>query len=340
MAGKPERHGEIVRQWRILLALEGSTRGMTLADIREAAGDGVTERTIRRDLDALGQAGFPIDAARTDGVTRYSLDREIYRGLSAAGFTLPELCALYLSRTLLQTFAGAPFRDSLESAFDKLTDALPPTLWAFVDRLPQALSAKGAGGPLAGVTGAGRATVATLMTAILGRRRVRMAYHSFSSGREKTYVVEPYRLAYAQGALYLFAFVPEYGEMRTFATQRIRTAAALDETFDPGEDVGGDAFPDAFGVYSGATETVEIAFTAQAAPYVREREWHPSQRVVDEAAGGIRLHLQVAVDWSLTAWILGFGPEATVIAPESLRSRVADALAKAADRYTEVRSKK
>ncbi|MGE0042989.1 MAG: HTH domain-containing protein, partial [Vicinamibacterales bacterium] len=83
MAGKPERHGEIVRQWRILLALEARARGMTLGEIREAAGDGVTERTIRRDLDALGQAGFPIDAARADGVTRYSLNREIYRGLSA-----------------------------------------------------------------------------------------------------------------------------------------------------------------------------------------------------------------------------------------------------------------
>jgi predicted DNA-binding transcriptional regulator YafY len=311
---------------------------MTLGEIREAAGDGVTERTIRRDLDALGQAGFPIDPTRSDGVTRYNLDREIYRGLSAAGFTLPELCALYLSRTLLQTLAGAPFRDSLESAFDKLADALPPTLWAFVDRLPQALSAKGAGGPLTHVTGAGRTAVATLMTAILGRRRIRMAYHSFASGREKTYIVEPYRLAYAQGALYLFAFVPEYGEMRTFATQRIRSAAALDETFDPGEEVGGEAFPDAFGVFSGASEAVEIVFTAQAAPYVREREWHPSQRIVDAAGGGLRLHLDVAVDWSLQAWILGFGPEATVIAPESLRSRVANALEKASARYTEVRS--
>ena len=61
------------------------------------------------------------------------------------------------------------------------------------------------------------------MSAILGRRRVRMRYHSFSSQQVKDYIVEPYRLAYAQGGLYLQAFVPDYSEMRTFAAQRIES---------------------------------------------------------------------------------------------------------------------
>ncbi|MGE3276269.1 MAG: helix-turn-helix transcriptional regulator [Vicinamibacterales bacterium] len=322
-----------MRQWRIVLALEGRARGLTLADIRDAAGDGVTERTIRRDLDALAQAGFPIESARNGGPTRYSLNREVYRGLSATGFTLQELCALYLSRTLLQALAGGPFQDSLESAFDKLADALPPRLWAFIDRLPQALTAKAPGAP-GPVPGAAGGAVGTLMTAILGRRRVRMRYHSFSSAREKEYLVEPYRLAYAQGALYLFAFVPEYGEMRTFATQRVRAATALEDTFDPGEEPARDAFPDAFGVFSGPPEPVTIDFTARAAPYVRERQWHPSQTVEDLPDGAVRLHLHVAVDWSLQAWILGFGQDALVVAPQALAETVASAARAAAGRYS------
>ena len=55
-----ERHTEIVRQWRILLALEGKARGLTLAEAQAVAGEGVSERTIRRDLDALTQAGFTL----------------------------------------------------------------------------------------------------------------------------------------------------------------------------------------------------------------------------------------------------------------------------------------
>ena len=108
-----ERHTEIVRQWRLLLALEGRTRALTLTELQAAAGEGVSDRTIRRDLNALAQAGFPIETTRTDGRTRYTLNRDIFGGLATAGFSLSELGALYLSRTLLSALAGGPFHDSL-----------------------------------------------------------------------------------------------------------------------------------------------------------------------------------------------------------------------------------
>ena len=44
-----------------------------------------------------------------------------------------------------------------------------------------------------------------------------MKYFSMSSGREKEYVIEPYRLIYSPGGMYLQAFVPEYQEIRTFS---------------------------------------------------------------------------------------------------------------------------
>ena len=213
-----ERHAEIVRQWRILLALEGRARALTLQELQQAAGEGVSERTIRRDLNALAQAGFPIEPAKVEGKTRYALNREVFGGLASAGFSLSELCALYLSRTMLSALAGGPFHDSLTSAFDKLTDALPPALWRFIDQLPLALAAKA---PTLRATSAAPRMVDSLMSAILAHRRVRMRYHSFASQQVKDYVVEPYRVAYAQGTLYLFAFVPAYGEMRTFAVQRV-----------------------------------------------------------------------------------------------------------------------
>src|SRR5688572_20252487 len=225
-----ERHTEIVRQWRILLALEGRARGLTLAEAQEIAGDGVSDRTIRRDFDALAQAGFPIETAKRDGKTIFLLNREVFRGVAAAGFSLSELCALHLSRTVLMAVAGGPFRDSLASAFDKLHDALPPSMWKFIDSLPDALAAKEHGSRPAA---ASSKAIDALMSAILARRRVRMRYHSFSSQHIKDYIVEPYRLAYAQGGLYLQAFVPDYSDTRTFATQRIEQAVALEETFSP-----------------------------------------------------------------------------------------------------------
>jgi predicted DNA-binding transcriptional regulator YafY len=326
-----ERHSEIVRQWRILLALEARARGLTLADVQAAAGDGVSDRTIRRDLNALTQAGFPIEATRADGKTTYTLNREVFSGLATAGFSLSELCALYLSRTMLAALAGGPFHDSLTSAFEKLADALPPGLWRFVDELPQALAAKA---PAARAGTAATRHVDALMSAILAHRRVRMRYHSFASQQVKDYLVEPYRVAYAQGTLYLFAFVPAYGEMRTFAAQRIQEVTVLEETFDPREASAG-VFPDALGAFSGPPVRVVLHFTAAEAPYIREREWHPSQRTTELPGGGISLQLDVAIDWGLEAWILGFGPSVRVIEPASLVTRLVERLDAARAQYAQ-----
>ena len=319
-----ERHTEIVRQWRLLLALEGRARGMTLLEAQQEAGDGVSDRTIRRDFEALTQAGFPIETSKRDGKTVFLLNRDVFKGVAAAGFSLSELCALHLSRTVLSAVTGGPFRESLASAFDKLYDALPPSMWKFIDDLPDALGAKEHASRPRGAASA--KSVDALMSAILGRRRVRMRYHSFSSQQVKDYLVEPYRLAYAQGGLYLQAFVPDYSEMRTFAVQRIEQAVALEESFSPVEGSPSDVFPDSLGAFSGTPEKVVIEFTAAEAPYVREREFHASQSIEDLPDGRIRLTLNVVTDWELQAWVMGFGPAARVIQPPAFAQRILESL--------------
>ena len=297
---------------------------MTLSEAQNEAGDGVSERTIRRDFEALTQAGFPIETGKRDGKTIFLLNREVFRGVAAAGFSLSELCALHLSRTVLTAVAGGPFKDSLASAFDKLYDALPPSMWKFIESLPDALGAKEhASRPRS--AGAAKA-IDALMQAILGRRRVRMRYHSFSSQQIKDYIVEPYRLAYAQGGLYLQAFVPAYSEMRTFAAQRIESAVGLEESFSPVESSPGDVFADSLGAFSGTPEKVVIEFTAAEAPYVREREFHASQAIEELPGGRIRLSMNVVIDWELQAWVMGFGPAAKVIQPEAFAKRIVESL--------------
>ena len=319
-----ERHTEIVRQWRLLLALEGRARGVTLLEAQNEAGDGVSDRTIRRDFEALTQAGFPIETSKRDGKTIFFLNRDVFKGVAAAGFSLSELCALYLSRTVLTAVTGGPFSDSLASAFDKLYDALPPSMWKFIDSLPDALGAKEHASRPRG-TASGK-SIDALMQAILSRRRVRMRYHSFSSQQIKDYLVEPYRLAYAQGGLYLQAFVPDYSEMRTFAVQRIASAVALEESFSPVEGSPADVFPHSLGAFSGTPEHVVIEFTAEEAPYVRERQFHASQTIDDLPGGRIRLSMDVVTDWELQAWVMGFGPAAKVIQPAAFAQRIVESL--------------
>jgi len=325
------RNAEVIRQWSILKDLEASRR-VTIDDL--ARRTGVTTRPIRRDLEALQTAGFPLYDETHDGKKYWTLEQKAFRRLDDTGFTLAELSALYFSRTLVESLAGTPFERDVRSAFDKLAGALTPGMKQFLDRMPLVMQAKAEPGAQAAAPRTRE--VATLVEATMQHRRVTMRYHSFSSNREKTYVFEPYRLLFGQGGLYVIGMVPEYGELRTFDGDRIEQISLTEERFEPLE-LPDDAFAHSLGVNQGTPERVEILFEPKIARYVRERVWHPSQQATDEADGSLRLTLQVVNDWALKSWILGFGPLATVVAPPGLATEIAQEHDAAARHYREPR---
>lgn len=82
------RHIQIVRQWKVLLAFDAHRRGLTFAELRTAIAKdaAVSERTLRRDIDALSLAGFPIDVetrGASSGQSLVVLDRSQWRSGSA-----------------------------------------------------------------------------------------------------------------------------------------------------------------------------------------------------------------------------------------------------------------
>ena len=323
------RNSEVIRQWRLLREIEAA-HGVTIRRMAELTG--VTTRTIRRDLDALQEAGFALYDEAHDGERRWRLDTRPFRRLDDTGFTLGELSALYFSRTLMECLAGTPFQDDLSNAFGKLERALAPRMRDFLDRLPAAIQAKRAP-PLNRVDADQRKTIGRLLDAVLHQQRLAMRYHSFSSGKEKTYRVDPYRLVYAQGGLYLFARVREYGQIRTFAVDRIRQVTPLDETFDVIEHLDEVAFSNSIGIHEGTPEHVEVEFAPDVAPYIEERVWHSSQALAPLPDGSVRLSLNVCTDAALRSWILSFGPAAWVRSPRHLVVAISEAVSRATGRY-------
>jgi predicted DNA-binding transcriptional regulator YafY len=324
------RNAEVIRQWNVLREIEASSVGLPIDVLARLTG--VTTRTIRRDLEALQEAGFTLYDDRVEGRTVWKLDARPFKRLSDTGFTISELCALYFSRTLLECLVGTPFRHDLEQAFAKLETSIAPRMRRFLDRLPAVLTAKAE--PARTRSGdADRRTIARLIQATLDQRRASIRYHSASSGRTKEYLVEPYRLVYGHGSLYLLAHVPEYRQLRTFAVDRIEQLSLLEETFEPIDGLSDEAFAHSLGIHEGPPERVEIEFDARVAPYVRERLWHASQAVVERPDGGLTLTLDVCLDATLRGWILGFGPLARVLSPAPLAAEIAADHQRAWQRY-------
>ena len=322
------RNAEVIRQWSILRDLEASRR-LTIDDLAERTG--VTTRTIRRDLEALQAAGFPLYDEVHDNKRYWTLEQRAFKRLDDTGFTLAEVSALYFSRTLVECLAATPFQQDVASAFEKLAAALTPGMRQFLDRLPLVIQSKGVPPP-AGGDETGREHMKRLIDATSHRRRTRMRYFSLSSGREKDYLVEPHRLVYAEGGMYVVAFVPEYGRIRTFAVERIVSVSLLEDRFAAVEDVD-QAFAHSLGINEGPPEHIEIEFEPRIAPYVSHRRWHASQRATPRADGRVTIELDVCNDWALRSWILSFGPLARVVSPPALADQIRDEIQRAGQQY-------
>jgi predicted DNA-binding transcriptional regulator YafY len=322
------RNKELIRQWNLLRRL-ASERTSTIP--RLAADFEVTTRTIRRDLVALQAAGFPIYDHTVNGTKFWRMDSKPLGGFAPSGITFAELCALYFSRALLECFAGTHVLDDLQSALDKFEAALSPAMKRFLDKLPRAIRVKGASPKRAGRDAYD--TTSRLLQAVMDREVLGMRYHSASSGRTKEYLVHPYRLVYAQGGLYLMAFVPAYSEIRTFAIERIKRLSPREETFTPVPELDAEPFEHSLGVHRGPASKVQLRFRREVAQAIQERTWHPSQQFKSRADGSVVMTLDVSEDYALRAWIMGFGHYVRVLAPASLVNWAIDELEQARGQY-------
>jgi predicted DNA-binding transcriptional regulator YafY len=323
------RNAELIRQWEILREIDGARTGITIAKL--AALRHVHQRTIRRDMQALCNAGFPLYDDRINGTAMWKLRAKPFRGLEETGLSVTELCALYFGRTMIATLAGSAFADDVDRALGKLERALPLPCRKYLDQLPVLVKAKSTLRKKHDAKKTGE-IVARAVDASLTHRRLAMRYYSSSTRRVKDYVVDPLRVVYACGGMYLTAFVAEYGETRTFAIERIRLLAVLDEHFDP-RPLPPEPFANSLGVHTGSPELVEIEFDADVADYVREREWHRSQEIVERDDGSVLVQLCVCVDRPLRSWILSFGAAARVVIPSTLVQEIAAETQRARDRY-------
>jgi predicted DNA-binding transcriptional regulator YafY len=66
---------------------------------------------------------------------------------------------------------------------------------------------------------------------------------------------------------------------------------------------------------------------------VREAVWHRSQRLTEQADGGVELAVAVAGIVEIQPWILSWGGAAEVLEPDALRDAIAESVRRAAVRY-------
>lgn len=314
------RNDQVTRQWHLLRRLEGS-RGATLQELADCLPEDLPKhlRTLRRDLAALESAGFPVITERSGGQTRWRLIDGFHR-VPALTFSPTELMALAFSRNLLKPLEGTLIHASLDSALNKATAVLPPSSLSYVRQLQDSFS-----------VGLGphktyrdyRETIDRLARAAEEGRTVQIRYVPASRNVTTRREVDPYRLWYAGGALYLIAYCHRRRDVRMFAVDRIRSLTVTDHPCQMPLGFDIEAYvQDALVAMGGTQIEAELIFDKTTAAGVKDRIWHPSQRVEPLRDGRLRMTLTVADTRELAGWVLSFGRGVRVVRPDSLREKV------------------
>jgi predicted DNA-binding transcriptional regulator YafY len=150
-----------------------------------------------------------------------------------------------------------------------------------------------------------------------------MRYYSASRNMTARREVDPYRLRYVDGGLYLIGYCHLRKDVRMFAVERIRSLSPTDHPYQMPLHFDLESYvEDALVVMRGERVQVELVFDKATAAWVRDRVWHPSQKFKRGKKGTLSMILQVANTRELLGWILSFGAGVSVVQPKELREAV------------------
>jgi len=273
----------------------------------------VSYKTIQRDLDFMrDRLNLPIEYDATRYTFRYTETVEAFPLLQVSE---GEILALFVAQKVLAQYRGTPFEKTLGSAFQKLTGALKETVSFDLGEWGSDYSFR--------VTGASAADLEIfrlLARAIVQRQEISFSYQPLRSNAPETRHVHPYHLANIDNAWYLLAHDPQRGQIRTFALPRIRTPQFTKKTFErPRGFSAAKELKGGFGVFAGTGKyLVKIRFDSFAARLVRERDWHPTQKIREIKGNSIELEMTLGALEEIERWVLSWGDHAKVLGPKAL----------------------
>ncbi len=329
MARALRRDRQAVRLLSIfLLLLQGSR--LTVHDL--AARFKTRRETIYRDLRTLTDVGIPIDGDESGRLSRPRLAADYRLRFAPVPLTRQEIAAV--AWAVKEGEKRQPFQAAVSTAL--------PKLQTFASVRDGRLAAAFEGAVATWDRGiknyeAAAPTLLRLLEAIVNLRRCKVEYGSPNGTHPRRFPFDAYRLLAVHGGLYCVGKVPAYRNFITLAVDRIRALELLDEPFtvDPAFDPKRYE-AEAFGVAWEKPMTVVVRFSADQAPFVREREWHPTQRVRDLPRGRVELTFRAGGMFEIRRWILGWGEAAEVIRPAGLREDVADIATRMAATYRRI----
>jgi predicted DNA-binding transcriptional regulator YafY len=319
----------------MLIKSRGSVSFAALMDELE-----VSRATLKRDLDYLrSRLDAPIVYERDSNGYRFEAPtgrgangkpREASHELPGVWFSAREIHALLTMHQLIQGLdSGGTLGRHLQPLLDKLHGMLGTREGEARELMRRVRIASPALRPVAGKC------FERVASALLERRRLQIVYYTRSKQTESERTVSPQRLVHHRNTWYLDAWCHASDGLRRFALDAVRSAEGLAsrakdvamKTVEAELDAG-------YGVYVGKdVKHATLLFSADAAQWVANEQWHADQVLEPQPDGRLRMKLPYADDTELLMDLLRHGADVRVEAPADLRKKLQARLQAALGQY-------
>lgn len=299
-------------------------QGVSLADVMEEFG--VNQRTAQRMMRGL-EAAFGSVVHSIDDDRRKWWKLQEAGLLRLQGIRDSELTALDMSIRRARRDGAELDAQALLSLRDRLLASMPGPharrAEADSDAMLEAQGYACRPGPKAQISPLLLGTIATGLKAPFS---LDITYQGARDATPATRRIEPYGLLLGLRPYLVARDIAQGGAYRRFRLDRIGTAAITGQSFtrDPEFDLTRFA-GQAFGSFHAEAEHGPVIwrFAPAAAAVARDFEFHPSQRMIEEPDGALRVEF-TASGWVEMVWHLyQWGDQVEVIAPAALRDLVA-----------------
>lgn len=315
------------RFYKIDQLLRGG-RGVPFSSLSSSLG--VSRATLKRDLEYMrSRFNAPIEYDRETNGYRFGAPRAGPRyELPGLWFSADEAYALLSMQSLLAELEPGLLEPHVGPLQERLRAILggEPAWKDIAKRLrvfqPERRSSKTVLFP-------------SIAKAVLTRQRLWIRHYNRKDDRETEREISPQRLVHYRGNWYVDAYCHLREDLRSFAVDAIRAAELRDARAKEIPAVELDEHLGAgYGIFAGKkVEWATLRFAPEAARWVSAQSWHPRQRARFEKDGAYVLEIPYSEDRELLMEILKYGADVEVLAPASLRKKVAEALVAGASQY-------
>lgn len=293
----------------------------------------VSRATLTRLLGTCRERfGMPIEFDRQRGGYCYDEQQRESFELPGLWFSAAELRALMVSHRLLAAVEPGVLKDYITPLQQRIEGLLQHRhagsreVWQRIRILPVANRE------------ARLEDFQQVTDALVSRKRLRLVYSSRSKDEVSERWVSPQRLVYYRDNWYLDAWCHLRKALRTFALDSLRVLESGPVARDVPEAQLDAHVSRSYGIFAGpVTARAVIHFSAAAARWVADEEWHPQQESRHLQDGRWELVVPYGDPTELVRDILKFGPEAEVLEPPELRALVMDKLSQALRHYRRMR---